>query len=335
MDRFNEYLYGGHFEVYTNNNPLTYVLTTAKLDAMGQWWIASLANYNFKIFYRSGKLNVEADALSCLLWGSMQMEEVEPLVAKTMLQSKVEPRTNVSEKNPLERVLLRSMVMDTMPILSPKDWTKEQMEDADICKIIQLLESNQLSTYKAQEIDSSAVRVLLKYRKDLVLKNGLLYRKANLKNHQESVVQFVLPNKFVQKVILACHNDNGHLGVEQTLGLLQERFFWPKMAKQNVQNHICTCENCLQFKQPPERAEMQPIQVSHPMELIHLDFLTLGGRTGDTRGTNIMVITDHFTRYAQAYVTPKQTAAVAARALWENFLVHYRWPDSYRSRKIF
>ena len=64
MERFHEYLYGGHIEVYTDNNPLTYILTTAKLDATGQRWVASLANYNFKIFYRSGKLNVEADALS-------------------------------------------------------------------------------------------------------------------------------------------------------------------------------------------------------------------------------------------------------------------------------
>ena len=159
-----------------------------------------------------------------------------------------------------------------------------------------------------------------------MLKDGLLYRKANLKNHQELVVQFVLPKKFVHKVILACHDDNGHLGMERTLRLLQERFFWPKMAV-DIQTHICTCENCLRFKQPPERAEMQPIEVSQPMELIHLDFLTLGGKTGDVRGTNIMVITDHFTRYAQAYATPKQTAIVAARALWENFLVHYGWPE--------
>ena len=34
--RFHEYLYGRHFEVYTDNNPLTYILTTAKLDATGQ-----------------------------------------------------------------------------------------------------------------------------------------------------------------------------------------------------------------------------------------------------------------------------------------------------------
>ena len=38
-------------EVYTDDNPLTYVLTTAKLDATGQRWVAALAMYNFKIYY--------------------------------------------------------------------------------------------------------------------------------------------------------------------------------------------------------------------------------------------------------------------------------------------
>ena len=67
-DRFHEYLYGGEFEVYTDNNPLTYVLTTAKLDATGQHWVAALALYNFKIYYRSGKANVNADALLRIPW---------------------------------------------------------------------------------------------------------------------------------------------------------------------------------------------------------------------------------------------------------------------------
>ena len=37
-ERFHEYLYGGHFEVYTDNNPLTYIPTTAKLDTTRQRW---------------------------------------------------------------------------------------------------------------------------------------------------------------------------------------------------------------------------------------------------------------------------------------------------------
>ena len=63
-DRFHEYLYGGQFDVYTDNNPLTYIFTSAKLDATGQRWAASLANYDFQIFYKSRKTNIEVDALS-------------------------------------------------------------------------------------------------------------------------------------------------------------------------------------------------------------------------------------------------------------------------------
>ena len=52
-EKFHEYLYGSKsFEVFTDNNPLTYVLTSAKLDACGQRWVAKLANYNFSIKYR-------------------------------------------------------------------------------------------------------------------------------------------------------------------------------------------------------------------------------------------------------------------------------------------
>ena len=67
-DQFHKYLYGNMFDVYTDNNPMTYVLSTAKLDAMGHRWITGLANYNFHIHYKSAKSNVEADALSRIDW---------------------------------------------------------------------------------------------------------------------------------------------------------------------------------------------------------------------------------------------------------------------------
>ena len=70
-----------------------------------------------------------------------------------------------------------------------------------------------------------------------------------------------------------------------------------------------------------------PILVSYPLELIHLGFLTLGEKAEDNKSVNILVVMDHFTKYAQAYATPKQTAPVVAQTLWENFLVHYGWPE--------
>ena len=67
-DHFHEYLYGEEFDVFTDNNPLTHILTTAKLDATGLRWVDSLANYNFHLHYKSGKQNVQADALSRIRW---------------------------------------------------------------------------------------------------------------------------------------------------------------------------------------------------------------------------------------------------------------------------
>ena len=50
--------------MYTDNNPLTYMLTTAKLDAASHYWVASLANYNFQLYYQARKTNIDTDALS-------------------------------------------------------------------------------------------------------------------------------------------------------------------------------------------------------------------------------------------------------------------------------
>ena len=50
----------------TDNNPLTYVLTSTKLDSTGHRWLASLANFDLEIQYRPGVKNSDADDLSSL-----------------------------------------------------------------------------------------------------------------------------------------------------------------------------------------------------------------------------------------------------------------------------
>ena len=63
--RFKDYLrHGKPFLVRTDNNPLTYVMTTAKLDATGHRWVTELANYKFSLEYVKGSDNVVADCLS-------------------------------------------------------------------------------------------------------------------------------------------------------------------------------------------------------------------------------------------------------------------------------
>ena len=71
----------------------------------------------------------------------------------------------------------------------------------------------------------------------------------------------------------------------------------------DVRNHIRGCNRCLRFKQAPEIAPMETIETAYPLELIHMDFLTIGSKTTLNKDINILVITDRFTRYAQGYVT--------------------------------
>ena len=106
--------------------------------------------------------------------------------------------------------------------------------------------------------------------------------------------------------------------------LLQEKFYWPKLSE-DVRIVIRSCERCLRFKQKPQQDEMYPITASYPLELIHLDFLTIGGK--DDVLKHILVITDHFTRYAQCYVTSNQTATTVADKVVNEYFTNYGWPD--------
>ena len=65
-DKFYDHLYGRKFSVQTDNNPLKYVMTSARLDATGQRWVSRLSAFDFDIQYKRGLSNSNADALSRL-----------------------------------------------------------------------------------------------------------------------------------------------------------------------------------------------------------------------------------------------------------------------------
>lgn len=59
-DTFADYLYGVEFCVLMDNNPLTYVLTSAKLNACGDHWLVDLSNFNFSIKYKLSAIKSSA-----------------------------------------------------------------------------------------------------------------------------------------------------------------------------------------------------------------------------------------------------------------------------------
>lgn len=63
-EKFSHWLKGQRFTVWTDNNPLTYLLTKPKLDACEIRWVSKLASFDFDLKHLPGKKNVVADALS-------------------------------------------------------------------------------------------------------------------------------------------------------------------------------------------------------------------------------------------------------------------------------
>ncbi len=75
VDKFHDYLYGAQFTVMMDNNPLTYLLSSAKLNATGYCWLAALATYNFSLKYKPGRHNIDADILSLYPWEPTKCSE--------------------------------------------------------------------------------------------------------------------------------------------------------------------------------------------------------------------------------------------------------------------
>ena len=92
-------------------------------------------------------------------------------------------------------------------------------------------------------------------------------------------------------------------------------------------HYVVTCGRCVRRKGVANASNTAPlvnIRTSRPLELVCMDYLSLEESKGGYN--SILVITDHFTRYAQAIPTKNQTTKTTAEVFFKNFVVHYGFP---------
>ena len=128
---------------------MTYVLTSAKLDACGQRWFAKFDNYNFTIRYRCGQSNVEAYAFSRISWPTVlsnhediDLEYMDTHVVNAVLIGSKSKSSLIEPISCSSKIIPDELDTDTSSSTS-LDWVKLHRADPNLSVIIKLIESDQ------------------------------------------------------------------------------------------------------------------------------------------------------------------------------------------------
>ena len=225
-EQFDEYLspYGknqNEFVVRTDNNPLTYIFSSANLDAAGQQWVARLASYNFSLEYQKGKDNTVADFLSQMN-ERLPEEKVQEYLnqilypgVKAVLDNAIMPIEEHAEQGVRltpdcqgvpqeETIVARPARLATTNVTN---WKQEQKEDPVLYQVAKHLRAPR-ETFKAalhKVLDKKAMAAYVKAKEQLLIKNGLLYWKTRQGQADEIVFQFIVPQRHRDATLDGCH----------------------------------------------------------------------------------------------------------------------------------
>ena len=127
----------------------------------------------------------------------------------------------------------------------PSDWLMVQAKEQVIPELNQWYRTKEL--HKGKDMDSPEMKQFLCQRGKLIVRNGILYQKNDTKESDhpnQNTMQLVLPTALRLQALKWCQDDLGHLGIERTLDLLRDQFYWPGMTE-DVTKNIQYCKRCL------------------------------------------------------------------------------------------
>ena len=208
----------------TDNNPLTYILTTPNLDALGHRWVAALASYNMTIKYLKGSDNKVADALSRI------KTRLDPETVTELLnhakggapQAEAEDIWVIKEEERADHeVILRVTQLACQDKkfrnLRTEDWRQAQEMDPVIPHVLEWLrlpknDRTRLKDFLWGKVSEADCRAYGLREKDFKKRDHILFIKTTPPGSIGTILVFVVLVNRRQIAIDMCHRGARHQG---------------------------------------------------------------------------------------------------------------------------
>ena len=132
----------------------------------------------------------------------------------------------------------------------------------------------------------------------------------------------MLPLKYYEAVLHMLHDDYDHQGLDWTLAQVRERFYWSTM-NHDVTEYVTNCHWCHVAKghYTGPHTQLGSLVANNPLDVLCIDFMKVDPSRDSKE--NILVLTDAFTKFSQAFITNNQKALTVAKILVEKWFYEY------------
>lgn len=341
---FRPYLYGRQFTIYTDHKPLTWLMSLKDPNSKLTRWRLRLEEYDYKIVYKKGKYNTNADTLSRIKINAYEINETEKTAGENDIidfQTELDltilsPQVSNTQNTPSSEVENPSRLEDNMSICN--DAIDKQSKQFHIrsspgneYNVIDKSKNN--FTIKEVYIPiNNTENEIIKFLREHTIADrkfhcyfydeklyplfckvyGTIFDNRGPKLFKCSSRVTYVDNQDEQKHIIIKYHEgkNIHRGVQETYKRLKKNYYWPNQLI-SIQKFINNCEVCLKNKyernplKPPLALTETP---SKPLEHLFMDLYT-------TEGITFLTVIDNFSKYAQAIPLRAATSIHVADAL--------------------
>ena len=312
----------------------------AQFRRTGHQWVGVLASFQFEPEYQKGTNNGTVDALTRVPINHSR-ETIQSLLEGVIIgvadrgEAKANEELLEEHEHLSQEARVQAAKLEPMYIV---DWEEAQEADAALAgcrKWLHLRKDMPLPWQDTLLKECLGAEAEMEQGNSLILSKGLMYVNTIQKGETEGVLAFVIPVGQCHLALNGVHCDAGHQGQQRTLALTQERFWWPMMAE-DCCAIVRGCPHCQAFEGEVPRASLCLIQVYAPLELVHLDYTSIESMMELNKPPvvkNVLVMTDHFTRYTLAVVMKDQTAKTVMKVFYECFIAVFGVPTKLLSNR--